>query len=119
MDVRERPRRDSVFIIRYPQAMTFDLEILLERLAAMTAGDPASRWLVAFSGGMDSTVLLHALAGTRETESTDIVAIYVDHGLQPESRDWDDHCRRIADELGNPAKVVPAARSPSVSATAC
>jgi tRNA(Ile)-lysidine synthase len=66
----------------------------------MTAGDPASRWLVAFSGGMDSTVLMHALAATRETEQTDIVAIHVDHGLQPESRDWDDHCRKFADELG-------------------
>jgi len=80
--------------------VTFDSKLLLERLTAMTAGEPASRWLVAFSGGMDSTVLLHALAANRETEQTEIIAIHVDHGLHPDSRNWEIHCQEFARNLG-------------------
>ena len=80
--------------------VTFDSTLLLERLAALTVNDAASRWLVAFSGGVDSTVLLHALAGTREQHPGEIVAIHIDHGLHPDSGDWAIHCRQFADNLG-------------------
>jgi tRNA(Ile)-lysidine synthase len=80
--------------------MTFDSKLLVERLTALTAGEAASRWLVAFSGGVDSTALLHALASAREQHQTDIMAIHVDHGLQPDSGDWEKHCRQFADNLG-------------------
>ena len=78
--------------------MVLDAEFLLERLTALAAGVP-SRWLVAYSGGMDSTVLLHALAATRELQQSDIVAIHVNHDLHEDSGDWDDHCREFAEKL--------------------
>jgi len=80
--------------------VTLDSKSLLERLNTLCADRVPSRWLVAFSGGMDSTVLLHALAGTRKFKQSEIVAIHVDHGLHRDSRDWDDHCRRFAEKLG-------------------
>ena len=61
--------------------MNFDSQLLVERLTALTAGEPASRWLVAFSGGIDSTVLLHALSRSRAQLQAEIIAIHVDHGL--------------------------------------
>ena len=48
---------------------------------------------------MDSTVLLHALAGTRELQQSEIVAIHIDHGLHKDSGDWDVHCREFAEKL--------------------
>lgn len=74
--------------------MTFDSIQLLERLQALTADCPAGRWVVAFSGGVDSTVLLHALA----TSTTDakILAVHIDHGLHPDSACWEKHCREFA-----------------------
>jgi tRNA(Ile)-lysidine synthase len=80
--------------------VTFNSELLLERLTSLTAGEPASRWLVAFSGGIDSTVLLHALASAREAAQAEIVAIHVNHGLHPDAPEWEKHCRTFADKLG-------------------
>ena len=42
---------------------------------------PGHRLVVAYSGGQDSTCLLHALA----QRGLDLVAAHVDHGLRPES----------------------------------
>lgn len=51
---------------------------------------------VAFSGGLDSTALLHVAAhsGLR------VLACHVHHGLQPKADDWAAHCERVADEFG-------------------
>ncbi len=48
---------------------------------------------------MDSTVLLHALAGTRDLQQSEIVAIHIDHDLHQDSGDWDVHCREFAEKL--------------------
>ncbi|MFG6464615.1 tRNA lysidine(34) synthetase TilS [Roseateles sp. DXS20W] len=51
---------------------------------------------VAFSGGLDSTALLHATArlGMR------VLALHVHHGLQQQADDWAAHCEREARALG-------------------
>ncbi len=63
---------------------------------------PAPRLWVAFSGGLDSTVLLHALAAARELRPLALAAIHVDHGLSPIASDWADHCRRQCADLAVP-----------------
>ncbi len=81
--------------------MTFDPEILLERLDALeTAGNKPYRYVIALSGGLDSTVLAHALTVTRERHGKSLLAVHVDHQLHPESGRWNDYCRRLADSLG-------------------
>mgnify|MGYP000267119313 CR=1 FL=1 len=81
--------------------MSFTGESLLRRLADLEpqAGIP-SRYIVAFSGGLDSTALLHALAGARQSHGKPILAVYVDHGLQRDSVDWGERCKQIAAGLG-------------------
>ena len=77
--------------------MTFSPHFLLGRLAELEEiGGLPERYVVAFSGGLDSTVLLYALAATRETHGKDIVAVYVDHGLQRQSVAWGEHCSEFA-----------------------
>ncbi len=80
--------------------MNFDQETLLRKLAELAdlAGRP-SRYVIALSGGLDSTVLTHALARSRDAHSTPILAVYVDHGLQKESIEWRDHCAAFAATL--------------------
>jgi len=53
--------------------------------------------VIAFSGGLDSTVLLHAAVRALGAES--VVAAHVDHGLQPLSASWVEHCAAQAAEL--------------------
>ncbi|WP_372748457.1 tRNA lysidine(34) synthetase TilS [Litorivivens sp.] len=56
------------------------------------------RWVVAFSGGLDSTVLLHAL--TRLKEHPSLHALHIHHGLQAQADDWQRHCKQFAESLG-------------------
>lgn len=55
----------------------------------------AARWCVAYSGGLDSTVLLHALYSLSQNKRVPpIVAIHVHHGLQAQADQWLNHCRQ-------------------------
>ncbi len=61
----------------------------------------APRYLVAYSGGVDSHVLLHALVQLRgQLPGVELRALHVDHGLQPKSPDWAQHCVRVGAALG-------------------
>lgn len=81
--------------------MSFSERLLQDKLAQLeaAAGRPG-RYVVAFSGGLDSTVLLSALQPVAKSAGIEITAIHVDHGLQPESAAWDRHCEATASALG-------------------
>lgn len=63
---------------------------------------PQGRLLVGFSGGMDSLVLLHAVvrAAERHEALSRVLAVHVDHGLDPASEGWAAGCRAQAEALG-------------------
>ena len=80
--------------------MSFGPETLLARLAALETGDnKPERYVIALSGGLDSTVLAHALAVTRGQHGRALLAVHVDHQLQPESGRWNAYCRDFAAEF--------------------
>ncbi|MAL03685.1 MAG: tRNA lysidine(34) synthetase TilS [Arenimonas sp.] len=56
--------------------------------------------LVACSGGLDSTVLLHRLAGEPALRAHGLRAVHVDHGLHPQSGAWADACVATCRQLG-------------------
>lgn len=74
-------------------------KIILKKLSDPPAGTCC--W-VAFSGGIDSTVLLHVLASVRDTLSCDIGAVHVNHGLQAAADAWADQCATICEQLAVP-----------------
>ena len=49
-----------------------------------------SKFYIAFSGGLDSTVLLHSM----QAAELPIHAVYVNHHLQKENDDWEHHCEQ-------------------------
>ena len=53
---------------------------------------PRHYW-VAYSGGVDSSVLLHALYQQRDQLQSELVAIHVNHGLSPNANAWMKHCQ--------------------------
>ena len=53
---------------------------------------------VAFSGGLDSTALLHAV--TRAVTGQRVIALHVHHGLQPQADAWAAHCAHLAASWG-------------------
>jgi tRNA(Ile)-lysidine synthase len=63
-----------------------------------------TRLVVAFSGGQDSTCLLHAMANAhRELE---LLAVHVDHALRPDSASGAEEVRRRAEALGVDCHVI-------------
>jgi tRNA(Ile)-lysidine synthase len=61
--------------------------------------------LVAWSGGLDSTVLLHLIREWALDNDADFAAVHVDHGLRLSSREDAAFCRRTAAKLGIPLLV--------------
>ncbi len=57
---------------------------------------------IAYSGGLDSHVLLHALAQLRATHPLRLSAVHVDHGLSPLSAAWSRHCFAVCAALHVP-----------------
>ncbi|AXO89475.1 tRNA lysidine(34) synthetase TilS [Pseudomonas parafulva] len=68
----------------------------------------APTWFVAFSGGLDSTVLLHRLAAhCRRHPAPPLRALHIHHGLQTAANAWPEHCRAVCDALGVELEVIP------------
>ncbi|GHK97978.1 hypothetical protein ECZU20_27280 [Escherichia coli] len=62
--------------------------------------------LVAFSGGLDSTVLLHQLVQWRtENPGVTLRAIHVHHGLSANADAWVRHCENICQQWQVPLVV--------------
>jgi tRNA(Ile)-lysidine synthase len=57
---------------------------------------------VGYSGGLDSVVLLHALAALRGSHAFSLTAAHVHHGLSPHADAWADHCQAVCDALAVP-----------------
>lgn len=77
-----------------------------DRLGNDVANCAASKLCVAFSGGADSTALLHALAQLPDARKRKLRAIHVDHGLHPDSADWAEHCRTFCAAMELPCEVL-------------
>ncbi len=69
---------------------------------------PSGALAVAFSGGMDSSVLLHVLARLPGARARGLRAIHVNHGLHADSDRWAAHCREFAAALDVPLHIAAA-----------
>lgn len=83
----------------------------------MTVDTLIERWLrtlstganicIAFSGGVDSSVLLYALAKARSLKAAPrLSAIHVHHGLSANASAWAEHCESVCVQLNVPLTVV-------------
>lgn len=64
-------------------------------LALWLQGRASGRLWVAFSGGVDSTVLLHGLRHV-----AGVSAIHINHGLHEDAERWVRHCAKVAATFG-------------------
>ena len=74
------------------------LEQLAQYLATCDAIQDFDRLWIAYSGGVDSTVLLHAAARAFGTER--LAAVHINHGLSSNADAWQSHCERTCTNLG-------------------
>jgi len=80
---------------------TFSIQTFESALAAHLPRAFGGKFCIAFSGGVDSSVLLHALAELCKTNPTwRVRAIHIDHQLQSSSAEWAMQCGRVAAQFG-------------------
>ena len=102
-----------------PTAETPADRLVLEAVGLALSALPANaRIAVAFSGGVDSTVLLDA--AVRVAGASRCVALHVHHGLSPHADAWLAHCEAFARERGVEfaARRVEVSRDAGVSVEA-
>ncbi len=70
----------------------------------------SSQWWVAYSGGLDSAVLLHAIThyiSSLDQDSRPVLrVIHINHGLSPHAYQWQQHCVEQSRALGLSCEVV-------------
>ncbi len=78
--------------------------------------------VVGFSGGLDSTVLLHAASSLARDADVELSALHVHHGLSCHADAWAESCVTVCQSLGVPLTVlrvdVPANTGEGVEAAA-
>ncbi len=78
---------------------------VLSSLRRLVAGASPGRLLVGYSGGLDSTVLLHAAHRVALDAGLGIQALHFDHGLNPRSAAWAASCADACEALAVPLSV--------------
>lgn len=74
-------------------------------LSDLPAGNFTKTLIVAFSGGVDSTVLLHHLVTITTNTPWQVQAVHVNHQLQPQAQAWSEHCQAYCAQLGVDCQV--------------
>ena len=85
----------------HPLPTPFSLDLI-----AMPADPTTGRVVVGYSGGLDSSVLLHRLACDPEMRARGLSAIHVHHGLHSAADDWAKQCSDVCEELGVPLQRI-------------
>jgi tRNA(Ile)-lysidine synthase len=67
--------------------------------------DAYSQLILAYSGGLDSHVLLHQLAQYPTTKSK-LHVVHINHGLSPNADQWQAHCATVCSELKVPFTTI-------------
>ena len=75
-----------------------------------------SGYLIAYSGGTDSTALLHLIANANS--SNNVRAIHINHGIQSQAQSWQDHCQRTCNQLKIPL-IIEQANLSDASENSC
>lgn len=78
----------------------FTTEALARVLREELRLSPDAPLYVAYSGGMDSHVLLHALASSGDRPRSLIHAVHIDHAIHRDSYAWSRHCAEVCNGLG-------------------
>lgn len=72
-----------------------------EQLQSIAELTKAKKFVIAYSGGLDSHVLLQ-LCSEMPAEHFSFRAIHINHGLQKEANSWASHCKIICESLNIP-----------------
>ena len=74
--------------------------VVFERALAALGAASAAPIAIAYSGGLDSSALLHLAAAHGRSHGVPVFAFHIHHGISPNADAWLDHCQATAGALG-------------------
>ena len=87
--------------------MTSNVSLVKQISTQLAPYKNANRWIIGFSGGMDSTVLLHLVTQLAQKEHTPpLSAVYIHHGLQTIAETWPAQCQSICQLFNIPLTII-------------
>jgi tRNA(Ile)-lysidine synthase len=85
------------------EASDFDFEnlysIFESSITSSLEKNSYDEFLIAYSGGCDSTALLYFAKQVAKKNKINIRAIHVNHNLNKESKKWENHCKEFCKEI--------------------
>ncbi|PCI80096.1 MAG: tRNA lysidine(34) synthetase TilS [SAR86 cluster bacterium] len=93
---------DQYIALLCPQAMNYSPQLLHDKLAvALNELASTHKFLIGLSGGLDSVVLLHAMAKLRDQPGTNfqLRALHINHQLQDQAQSWEQYCLSLCARL--------------------
>lgn len=85
------------------QELTQALQALTAARSEVAAPEFAARFPVigvAYSGGLDSSVLLHLAAAFAREQGVRLLALHIHHGISANADAWQAHCRQQSEQTG-------------------
>jgi len=105
--VRKREKEKKRVASPLKGCVPFSAQRLATLLGALDSEWLTARFCIALSGGIDSTVLLHAAAAlARGRAMGGLRAVHVDHGLHEDAPRWAQVCETLCVRLGVPMTVL-------------
>jgi len=89
-------------MVNSPNSSVLTAEHLAQQLKQLAKKHNIKTWCLAYSGGVDSQVLLHLLHLTK----LEVMAVYIDHGLQAISTEWAKHCAYQCQQFDIPFQLI-------------
>ena len=80
--------------------MTIKTDELIDKCSNFLSKISTNKFLIAFSGGLDSTVLLDCLYKLSSKKKLIIRSIHINHNLSNEAHKYEDHCLKITNKYG-------------------
>ena len=77
-------------------------QVFFKQFQALTR---SKKLLIAYSGGLDSHVLLHLVSQFPQASHYQVRAMHIHHGLQEEADAWVPHCQSVCADLNIPLQI--------------
>lgn len=84
-----------------------ELHQAVSQLLKLHTDDQTKECIVAYSGGVDSHVLLHLMTTVvADFPQLKLSAVHINHAINVQADNWQHHCEDICQQLGVPLKVA-------------
>jgi tRNA(Ile)-lysidine synthase len=82
------------------------MESLFSAVQEFCSAQRGKTFWIAYSGGLDSHVLLHVFAKMRAISPLPVQAVYINHGLSQSAQQWSKHCELVCQDLQIPFQTI-------------